>query len=99
MLSDVARFHSVNEKRRILIVDDEQVNRELLGFIAAKDYDVLYASDGESALEVMHREARTLSLVLLDLKMPGMDGLTVLSIMKEDPELSEIPVLVLTSEE
>lgn len=99
MLSDVARFHSVNEKRRILIVDDEQVNRELLGFIAAKDYDVLYASDGESALEVMHREAKTLSLVLLDLKMPGMDGLTVLSIMKEDPELAEIPVLVLTSEE
>ncbi len=99
MLTDARKFHSVNGRRRILIVDDEQVNRELLGFIAERNYDVLYASDGESALEVMRREARTLALVLLDLKMPGMDGLTVLSIMKEDPALAELPVLVLTSEE
>lgn len=99
MVTGNARFHSINGKRRILIVDDEQVNRELLGFIAASDYDVLYASNGEDALEIMRREVKTLSLVLLDLLMPGMNGITVLSIMKEDPELSELPVLVLTSEE
>ena len=99
MLAGDARFHSVNGKRQILIVDDEQVNRELLGFIAARDYDVLYATNGVEALEVMRREAKTLSLVLLDLKMPVMDGVQVLTIMKEDPELADLPVLVLTSEE
>lgn len=99
MISDNAKFHSVNGKRLILIVDDEQVNRELLGFIAERDYDVLYASNGKEALEIMRREAKTLSLVLLDLNMPEMDGFQVLEIMKEDPELSDLPVLVLTSEE
>lgn len=99
MIGQNAVFHSVNGKREILIVDDEQMNRELLGFIAARDYEVLYASNGKDALEIMRREAKTLSLVLLDLNMPEMDGFQVLEIMKEDPELSDLPVLVLTSEE
>lgn len=99
MVKDKAIFRLVNAKRQILIVDDEQVNRELLGFITERDYDVLYASNGKEALEIMRREAKTLSLVLLDLKMPEMDGFEVLKVMKEDPDLSELPVLVLTSEE
>ena len=99
MITEDARFHSASGKRRILIVDDEQVNRELLGFIAARDYEVLYASNGKDALDIMRKEVETLSLVLLDLKMPGMDGFEVLSVMKEDPQLNELPVLVLTSEE
>ena len=99
MVTDNAKFHSVNGKRLILIVDDEQVNRELLGFIAERDYDVLYASNGKEALKIMRREARTLSLILLDLNMPEMGGFEVLQIMKDDPELSDLPVLVLTSED
>ncbi len=99
MLAGDARFQSVNGKRRILIVDDEQVNRKLLGFIVERDYDVLYATNGMEALEIMRREVKNLSLVLLDLKMPVMDGVQVLTVMKEDPELSDLPVLVLTSEE
>ena len=99
MYAGNVKFHSVNGKRRILIVDDEQVNRELLGFITERDYDVLYASNGKEALEVMRGDAQTLSLVLLDLNMPEMSGREVLAVMRDDPELSEIPVLVLTSEE
>ena len=53
MLTSHVKFHSVNGKRQILIVDDEQVNRELLGYIAASNFDVLYASDGVSALKLM----------------------------------------------
>ena len=70
MLTSHVKFHSVNGKRQILIVDDEQVNRELLGYIAASNFDVLYASDGVSALKLMEENAHTLSLVLLDLNMP-----------------------------
>ncbi|MBQ3281524.1 MAG: EAL domain-containing protein [Eubacterium sp.] len=99
MLRDNSDFHSMSGRRQILIVDDEQVNRELLGFIANRDYDVLYASNGKDALDIMRREAKTLSLVLLDLNMPEMNGFQVLEIMKEDPELSDLPVLVLTAED
>ena len=99
MYSGNIKFHSTNGKRRILIVDDEQVNRELLGFIAERDYEVLYAANGKQALEIMRREVNTLSLILLDLNMPEMSGREVLAVMKDDPELREIPVLVLTSEE
>lgn len=99
MLTSHVKFHSVNGKRQILIVDDEQVNRELLGFIAQSNYDVLYASNGKSALEQMTDHKKTLSLVLLDLNMPEMDGFEVMSKMMEDDELKNLPVLVMTSEE
>ncbi len=99
MLKSHEKFHSVNGKRQILIVDDEQVNRELLGFMATSDFEVLYATNGEEALRVMRKYAKTLSIVLLDLKMPVMDGFEVMDIMRKDPELSDIPILVLTSEE
>lgn len=97
MLTSHVKFHSVNGKRQILIVDDEQVNRELLGFIAQSNYDVLYASNGKSALEQMTDHKKTLSLVLLDLNMPEMDGFEVMSRMMEDDELKNLPVLVMTS--
>ena len=99
MLTSHVKFHSVNGKRQILIVDDEQVNRELLGYIAASHFDVLYASDGVSALKLMEENAHTLSLVLLDLNMPEMDGFQVMSKMMENEALKNLPVLVMTSEE
>ena len=99
MLTSHVKFHSVNGKRQILIVDDEQVNRELLGYIAASNFDVLYASDGVSALKLMEENAHTLSLVLLDLNMPEMDGFQVMSKMMENEALKNLPVLVMTSEE
>ena len=99
MLTSHVKFHSVNGKRQILIVDDEQVNRELLGFIAASNYDVLYASDGASALDIMKEHSKTLSLVLLDLNMPGVDGFEVMKRMMESDDLKNLPVLIMTSEE
>ena len=92
-------FHSKNGKRLILIADDEQVNRELLGFIAESNYEVLYASNGRDALDAMKKHAKVLSLVLLDLNMPEMGGFEVTKRMMEDDDLRKIPVLVLTSEE
>ena len=60
-------------KRLVLVVDDEQINRELLGNIAQQEYNVIYASDGDEALEAMKEHKDMLSLVLLDIIMPKMN--------------------------
>ena len=98
MLKSHEKFHSANGKRQVLIVDDEFVNQQVLGKMIGDDFDFLYASDGISALKVIDENKHTLSLVLLDLLMPGMHGLEVLRIMKENPETQNIPVVVITSE-
>lgn len=93
------RIHPDGGKRLILIVDDEAVNRELLGVITQNDYEAIYATNGEEAMKLMRENADVLSLVLLDLIMPGMSGFDVLEKVRIDPELSEIPIVVLSSEE
>lgn len=85
-------------KRKVLVVDDESINRSILKKILSSDYDVILAEDGDRALEVIRRERETLSLVLLDLIMPGKDGFEVLEIMQGDSGLKKIPVIVLTSD-
>ncbi len=85
-------------KRLVLVVDDEFVNREMLGFIIRRDYNVIYAKNGKEALEQIQKHKNLLSLILLDLLMPVMDGFKVLQTLKDDNELSKIPVIVLTSE-
>ena len=98
MLKSHVKFHSSNGKRQILVVDDEAINREMMGMILGADYDVSYAKDGFEALAKIRENARTLSLVMLDLLMPGMHGLELLKIMKEEEALTSLPVIVLTSE-
>lgn len=85
-------------ERTILIVDDEAINRELLGNIIQSEYKVIYAADGKEALEKIHSEGNTISLVLLDLLMPVMNGNEVLKTMNDEGIINEIPVIVLTSE-
>ena len=85
-------------KHLVLVVDDEQINREMLGFILASEYDVLYACNGREAMDQIHEHQSMLSLVLLDLKMPVMDGFEVLDHLREEQLLSKLPVIVLTSE-
>lgn len=95
------RFENIipgRQKRKILIVDDEPINRELLGNILEEKYDILYASTGSEAIEMIHKNRDTLSLVLLDLLMPEMNGMDALVQIKNEPEISPIPVIVLTSE-
>lgn len=86
-------------KRRILIVEDEQVNRLILGNMLSDSYDLLYASDGIEALEQIKTHCDDLALVLLDLQLPKLSGLEVLRVMKEEDELRDIPVIVLTSDQ
>ena len=89
----------VDGKRHILVADDEMINRELLQNILSDEYDVLMAEDGEMAYDVIRQNRNTLSLILLDLMMPKLNGLDLLSRLKEDPDLKGIPVIVLTSDQ
>ena len=98
MLKSHLKFHSTNGKRRVLVVDDEMINREILGAMLQEQYEVLFACDGEEALTVIRENRETLSLVLLDILMPKRNGLEVLQALREDPELAQIPVIVITSE-
>jgi len=90
--------HVKNRKRSVLVVDDEAINRQLLGFILSDEYRIIYAADGEEALDIINQQSKTLSLILLDLLMPKLGGLDLLKILKNDFELKKIPVIVLTSE-
>lgn len=84
--------------RTILIVDDEYIERVMLGAMLNEVYDVEYAENGMLALDIIKRDKQTLSLVLLDLHMPELDGYSLLKIMRSDSEMRRIPVIVLTSE-
>lgn len=89
----------VDGKRHILVADDEMINRELLENILCDEYDVLMAEDGEMAYDVIKENRNTLSLILLDLMMPKLNGLDLIPRLKEDPDLKGIPVIVLTSDQ
>ena len=88
--------YSESVKRKVIVVDDEYVNRQMLGFIISQQYDVIYAENGRDALEKIRSSEQDISLVLLDIMMPEMDGFEFLNIVKEDEKLRQIPVIVLT---
>ncbi len=89
----------VNGKRRILVADDELINREMLEAILKDEYEVIKAEDGAIAYELIKDNRNTISLILLDLIMPNLNGMELLSRLKEDTELKSIPVIVLTSDQ
>ena len=83
-------------RKKILVVEDNMLNRSLLCQILSADYDVEEAENGQEALGVLRQFGEGISLILLDIIMPVMDGYTFLSIMKADPSYSSIPVIVTT---
>ena len=79
----------------ILIVDDEQRMRKLIkDFLVAKGYSILEAEDGEKALEVFEENRNKISLILLDVMMPKLDGWSVLRQIRQD---SKVPIIMLTA--
>ena len=88
-----------NVRRRILISDDVESNREILGDLLMEDYDVYYAADGVETMKVLQSHKDEVDLVLLDLFMPNMNGREVLMQMQVSEELASIPVIVLTVDE
>lgn len=85
-------------KRKILIVEDEFVNREILVAMLDAEYEMIPVGSGADAEAVLLRQAGEISLVLLDLNLPDRHGLDILREMKENPRTAKIPVIVLTSD-
>ncbi len=88
----------IDVRRSILIIDDEMINQELLGNILKDDYEILYASDGVEALESIKEHKDDIALIMLDLIMPRMGGVEFIGRIKEDSDLRQIPIIVLTSD-
>ena len=90
---------SKTHKYRILIVDDSEMNRTILSEILSDEYDIIEASSGETAVDMLRKYERGISLVLLDIVMPGMDGFGVLDYMNRHHYLEDIPVIMISSED
>lgn len=86
-------------KYRILIVDDSEMNREILTEILNEEYDILEADSGETCIDMLRKYETGISLVLLDIVMPGMDGFGVLNYMNRHHYLEDIPVIMISSED
>ena len=83
-------------KKQILVVEDNQLNREMLMEILAEQYAVLGAENGQEALELLRESREEIALILLDVMMPVMDGFAFLERIKADEALALIPVIVMT---
>ncbi len=98
MVITMQTFLDANRKRKILAVDDEIINREILGAILSESYEMVFASDGSEAMEILSNPEADFSLVLLDLMMPVMDGFEVIRRMKADERLRKFPIIVMTAD-
>ncbi len=88
----------IKKPQLVLIVDDQEINRDVLGMILEDDYEIIFASNGREALQMIEEYRDRLSVVLLDLLMPEMDGFQVLDCVRNDDLLKSIPIIVLTAE-
>ena len=86
-------------KPRILIVDDSEFNRAILKEILQETYEIIEADDGKEALLKINEYGMEISLVLLDIIMPEKDGFEVLKYMEEESLISDIPVIMISSED
>lgn len=83
-------------ERKILIVDDDETNLKLLRVIFQNaGYEILEAKNGEEA--VKQAKEKSPALILMDLRMPVMDGITATKIIKSEPSTAKIPVIIITS--
>lgn len=89
-------------KKRVLVVDDDPMIRSLVqSMLEAEDYEVVLAEDGKQGVDILDNEPRPLrfDLIILDVVMPGMNGLDVLTRLKLHSHTQSIPVLMLTGED
>lgn len=86
----------IHTRKHILIADDIEMNREMMGDLLQDEYDIFYASDGVETLEILRSHKDDIDLVLLDLQMPNKNGREVIAEMQVDEDLMSIPVLFLT---
>lgn len=86
-------------KYKILVVDDSSINREILKLMLEKDYEIFEAEDGLKGIEIIDEYKQNISLILLDIEMPNMDGFAYLEYLKEKEYIHDIPVMVISSDD
>lgn len=89
----------VHRRQSVLIVDDSELNRKMLGQMLGSRFDIAEAASGETCLQLLEQNATGISIVLLDIHMPGIDGFTVLEEMNQKNLLEQIPVIMISSED
>ncbi|MFR0979117.1 MAG: response regulator [Holdemania filiformis] len=88
----------MKSRDKVLIVDDSDINRSLLADMLAQDYELVEASNGLEAVTVLSQQYNEISLVLLDIVMPMMDGFEVLASMNKSGYIDHIPVIMISAE-
>lgn len=89
----------MDKKRKILIVDDEEINRWILKNLFDKEFEILEAANGKEAIEQVKNNREDLEMLFLDIVMPVMNGFEVLKSMQRQGWLETIPVFLITAEE
>lgn len=89
----------VHRRQSVLIVDDSELNRKMLEQMLGSRFDIAEAASGEACLQLLEQNATGISIVLLDIHMPGIDGFTVLEEMNQKNLLEQIPVIMISSED
>lgn len=95
----IFKKEKIQNKPRILIVDDSEFNRAILKEILEETYEIIEVDGGNEALHKIDEYGMKISLVLLDIIMPEKDGFEVLKYMEEERLISDIPVIIISSED
>ena len=86
-------------KRNILVVEDVPINQQILGYVLNERYNVFFAGNGQEAMDFLHAEdSEPIAMILLDINMPVMDGITFLKLAAKDEKIHKIPIIVLTGD-
>lgn len=88
---------SLGKKRTVLVVEDDLINREILSAILSDSYTVLQAENGKAGLEILESGGKEISLILLDIQMPVMNGYEFLDAIGQIPSFRSIPIIITTS--
>ena len=94
-----ARDNAHARKSRILIVDDSEMNRAILTDILGEKFDILEAVNGQECVDTLKEYGTSISLILLDIVMPVMDGFEVLDYMNQNEWITDVPVIMISSED
>ena len=89
---------TLKEKKKILIADDSEMNREILAEILSEEYEILEAENGTEAVAELQRHSGEIAMLLLDYVMPGMDGFQVLEVMNRKHWIEDVPVIMISAE-
>lgn len=96
-LGTMMKSSGATGKRKILIVEDNEMNLKMLDALLADKYEVLTAKNGRIGLNILEEKYKELSLVLLDVHMPVLNGFEFLKRVREDALLSSVPIMVITA--